>query len=225
MKAAYINQTGPPEVIVYGDLPTPKPARGQCLIKVAAVDVNPIDTYIRSGSIRVKLSFPYILGRDLAGTVTQAGPEVERFKAGDRVWVTGQGVDERQGTFAEFAAVGERWIHPTPANVSDEDIVAVSLVGITAHLGLGPRAELKAGEVLFVNGGSGGVGSCVVQMGKILGARVITTAGSAEKVEACRSLGADVALNYKTEDVDAAIKKFAPDGVNVWWETVREPNF
>jgi len=225
VKAAYINQTGPPEVIIYGDLPTPKPARGQCLIKVAAVDVNPIDTYIRSGMVASKLSFPYILGRDLAGAVVEVASEATRFKSGDRVWVTGQGVAERQGTFAEFVAVDERWIHPTPANVSDQDIVAMSLVGTTAHLGLVRRAKLKAGEVLFVNGGSGGVGSSVVQIGKILGARVITTAGSAEKVEACRSLGADLALNYKNEDVDAAIKRFAPEGVNVWWETVREPNF
>jgi len=225
MKAAYINQTGPPEVIIYGDLPTAKPGPAQCLIKVAAVDVNPIDIYIRSGMIAAKLSFPYILGRDLAGTVVEAGPEVKKFKPGDRVWVTGQGVAERQGTFSEFVAVDERWVHPTPGNVRDEDIVGVSLVGVTAHLGLVRHAKLKPGEVLFVNGGSGGVGSSVVQMGKILGARVITTAGSAEKVAACRQLGADVAVNYKTDDVEAAIKVFAGDGVHVWWETLREPNF
>src|SRR5580765_2701948 len=225
MKAAYISQTGPPEVIIYGDLPTPKPGPSQCLIKVAAVDVNPIDIYIRSGMVPAKLSFPYIIGRDLAGTVLEVGHDVKCFKPGDRVWATGQGIGERQGTFAELAAVDESWLHSTPGNVKDEDIVAVSLVGVTAHLGLVPRAKLKAGETLFVNGGSGGVGSCVVQIGKILGARVITTAGSPEKVEVCRALGADLTLNYKTEDVDAAIKSFAPSGVNVWWETLREPNF
>jgi len=224
MKAAYINQTGPPEVITYGDMPNPKPSPSQCLIKVSAVDVNPIDTYIRSGTIPAKISFPYIVGRDLAGTILECGADVKAFKAGDRVWVTGQGVGERQGTFSEFAVADERWMHPTPGNVKDEDIVAISLVGITAHLGLVPRAKLQPGEILFVNGGSGGIGSAVVQMGKILGARVITTAGSPEKVEACRALGADLALNYKTEDLDAAIKNFAPTGVNVWWETLREPN-
>jgi NADPH:quinone reductase len=225
MKAAYINQTGAPDVITYGDLPTPKPTRRQCLIKVAAVDVNPIDTYIRSGAIPAKLAFPFIIGRDLAGTVVEAGASVKGFKVGDRVWATSQGSDGRAGTFAEFAAVDHRWLHPTPAGVSDEDIVALSLVGITAQLGLVRYANLKAGEVLFVNGGSGGVGSCVVQMAKILGARVITTAGSPEKLELCRELGADLAINYKTENVDAAIKAFAPDGVNVWWETLREPDF
>jgi NADPH2:quinone reductase len=225
MKAAYINQTGTPDVIIYGDLPTPKPTRRQCLIKVAAVDVNPIDTYIRSGAIPAKLPFPFILGRDLAGTVVETGASVKGFKVGDRVWATSQGVEGRPGTFAEFAAVDQRWLHPTPEGVSDDDIVALSLVGITAQLGLVRYANLKAGEVLFVNGGSGGVGSCVVQMAKILRARVVTTAGSAEKVELCRQLGADLAINYKTESVDAAIKAYAPNGVNVWWETLREPDF
>ncbi len=225
MKAAYINQTGTPDVITYGELPAPKPGSRQCLIKVGAVDVNPIDLYIRSGAVPVKLSFPFILGRDLAGTVIEVGAGVRGFEPGDRVWATGQGTEGRQGTFAEFAAVDKRWLHPTPEGVSDEDIVALSLVGITAQLGLVRNANLKVGEVLFVNGGSGGVGSCVVQMAKILGARVITTAGSDEKVRVCRELGADLALNYKTEDVDAAIKSFAPEGVNVWWETLREPNF
>ncbi|HWH70583.1 MAG TPA: NADPH:quinone reductase [Candidatus Sulfotelmatobacter sp.] len=225
MKAAFINQTGPAEVIRYDELPTPKPTRTQCLVKVAAVDVNPIDTYIRGGLIPVKLAFPWIVGRDLAGTVVETGAGVKRFKAGDRVWGSGQGVEGRPGTFAEFATVDERWLHPTPAGVSDEAIVALSLVAITAHLGLVRNAKLKAGEVLFVNGGSGGVGSSVVQLAKILGARVIATAGSEEKLGICRELGADLALNYKTQDVDAAIKEFAPHGVNVWWETLRQPNF
>ena len=225
MKAAYITRTGPPEVITCGDLPTPKPGPTECLIKVTAVDVNPIDTYIRSGLVPAQLSFPFILGRDLAGTVVEAGAKVKRFNPGDRVWATNQGFAGRQGTFSEFAAVDEGWLHPTPVNVKDEDVVAVSLVGVTAHLGLFREAKLKAGEVLFVNGGTGGVGAAVVQMAKTVGARVIATAGSDTKVALCRELGADLALNYKTQDVDAAIKGFAPDGVNVWWETLREPSF
>jgi NADPH2:quinone reductase len=225
MKAAYITQTGPPEVILYGELPAPTPRAAQCLIKVTAVDVNPIDTYIRSGTIPARLRFPYILGRDLAGTVVGTGPEVKCFRVGDRVWVTGQGVDERPGTFAEFAAVDERWLHATPVSVKDEDIVALSLVGITAHLGLVRHAKLQREEVLFVNGGTGGVGSSVVQMASNLGARVITTAGSDEKVAACRELGADLAINYRRENVAEMVKNFAPKGVNVWWETLREPNF
>jgi NADPH2:quinone reductase len=121
--------------------------------------------------------------------------------------------------------VDHRWLHPIPEGVSDEDIVALSLTGVTAQLGLVRNAGLKAGETLFVNGGSGGVGACVIQMAKILGARVIATAGTDQKVAACRDLGADAAVNYKTEDVAAAVKAFAPEGVNVWWENAREPDF
>jgi NADPH2:quinone reductase len=224
MNAAFIAQTGAPDVIEYGDLPDPKPGRGECLIKVAAVDVNPIDTYIRSGMIPAKLSFPHILGRDLAGTVVETGAGVKQFKAGDRVWATNQGTEGRQGTFAELAVVHQRWLNPIPADVSDEQAAAISLVGMTAHIGLFRHVNLRRQEVLFVNGGAGGVGSCVIQMGRIMGARIIATAGSDEKVRACRELGADLAINYKSEDVDAAIKAFTPQ-VNVWWETLREPNF
>jgi NADPH2:quinone reductase len=131
----------------------------------------------------------------------------------------------RQGTFAEYCAADESWLYPTPSGISDEEAAACALVGITAHLGLFNRAELKAGETIFVNGGTGGVGSMVVQMAKIAGARVIATAGSAEKVAALKKLGVDAAVNYKTDDIAAAVKAFAPDGVNVYWETVREPDF
>jgi NADPH:quinone reductase len=225
MKAAYINQTGPPDCIIYGELPDPKPGSGQCAIKVAAVDVNPIDVYTRSGMIPAKLNFPYILGRDLAGTVIQTGAGVKHFKTGDRVWASNQGFGTLQGTFSEIAVVDEKWLHAIPAGVHDEDIVAISLVGMTAHLGLVREAKLKAGETLFVRGGTGGVGSCVVQIGKILGAQVITTAGSDQKAEKARKLGADLVINYKTQNVENAVRSFAPDGVNVWWETLREPDF
>jgi len=225
MKAAYIQQTGGPDVILYGELPDPKPKRTECLIKVTAVDVNPIDVYVRSGLIAAKPSFPWILGRDLAGTIVAIGAAVKRFKPGDRVWASNQGTDGRSGTFADLATVDERWLYTIPQTVGDTDIAALSLVGITAHLGLVRKAKLKGGEVLFVNGGSGGVGSSVVQMGKILGARVVTTAGSDDKVRICQELGADLAINYKTQDVDAAIRDFAQKGINVWWETLREPNF
>jgi NADPH2:quinone reductase len=225
MKAVYINETGGVENIIYGDLPQPKCDANECLVKVSAVDVNPVDIYIRNGSVPAKLNFPYILGRDLAGKVVEVGANVKRFKTGDRVWATGQGWDGRQGTFAEFAPVEEGWLNPIPDHVSDEQIVAMALVGTTAHVGLRTKAALKAGEILFVNGGSGGVGSSVVQMAKILGARVITTAGSDEKVAACKACGADWVINYKKENVSEAVKKAAPEGVNVWWETLREPNF
>jgi len=150
---------------------------------------------------------------------------VKEFKIGDRVWATGQGWEGRQGTFSELAVIDEMWLNHIPGNVTDEDVAAVSLVGVTAHVGLVSRAKLKAGETLFVNGGTGGVGSSVVQMAKIIGARVITTVGSEDKAAKARELGANVVINYKTQDVTEAIKKAAPNGVNVWWETLREPDF
>jgi NADPH:quinone reductase-like Zn-dependent oxidoreductase len=96
--------------------------------------------------IPAKLNFPFILGRDLAGQVVEVGPQVQRFKPGDRVWASHQGFAGRQGTFSEFAAVDEGWLHPLPANVKEEDIVATSLVGLTAHLGL-PRRGVEGGEI------------------------------------------------------------------------------
>src|SRR5262245_52309989 len=134
MKAAYIEKTGPPENIIFGELPVPKAEGTQCLVRVKAVSVNPIDTYIRSGMVQMQLPYPFIIGCDLAGIVESAGPGVARFKAGDRVWASNQGLLGREGTFAEFAAVDEAWLYPIPDGVSDEAAAAVALVGITAHL-------------------------------------------------------------------------------------------
>jgi NADPH2:quinone reductase len=225
MKAAYIKQNGPPENIIVGELPMPEPTGSQALVRVAAAALNPVDTYIRAGTIKMDIPLPFIVGCDLAGVVEKIGPDAKRFKIGDRVWGTNQGLLGRQGTFAEYAAVDECWLYPTPNGVSDDAAAACALVAITAHLGLVRDAKLKAGETLFINGGTGGVGSMVVQMSKALGAQVITTAGSDEKVKVARELGADVAINYRTEDIAARIKEAAPNGVDVWWETLREPDF
>jgi NADPH:quinone reductase len=224
MKAAFVKQTGPAESIVYGDFPQPQPTGAQVLVKVGAVSVNPIDTYVRSGMVKMEIPLPFIIGCDLAGTVAAVGPQAKRFKIGDRVWGSNQGLLGRQGTFAEYAAVDEGWLYPTPQDTSDEQAAAAALVGITAGLGLA-RCHVKAGETLFVNGGTGGVGSMVVQMAKAIGAKAITTAGSDEKVKKCRELGADTAINYKTQDVAAEVKRAAPNGLDVYWESLREPDF
>ena len=225
MKAAYIEQPGPPENIRIGDLPKPEAKAGQVLVKVQAVAVNPIDTYIRSGLVRMALPVPFIIGCDLAGTVEAVGPGVTRFRPGNRVWASNQGLLGRQGTFAEYAAVDQQWLYPTPLEATDQQAAAVALVGITAHLGTFQHARLQAGETLFVHGGSGGVGSCVVQMAKAAGARVITTAGSDEKASLCRTLGAEVVINYRQQDVGETLRQVAPQGVNVWFETLRQQDF
>jgi NADPH2:quinone reductase len=225
MKAAFIETTGGPDVIRFGDLPDPKPGQGEVLVRVKAAALNPVDLYIRSGSVPMPLPKPFISGCDLAGVIEAVGPHATRFKVGDRVWGSNQGLLGRQGTSAERCAVEEGWLYPTPAGISDQAAAAGALTGITAHLGLFRACALQPGEFVFVNGGTGGVGSMVVQMAKAVGARVITTVGSAEKAKLCAGWGADFVINYKTDDVAAGVKQATGgQGVQVWYETQREPD-
>lgn len=231
MQAAYITQTGPAESIIVGELPTPALAPGQVLVRVHAAAVNPIDTYIRSGNVAMDLPSPYVVGCDLAGVVEQVGefserihPHAPTFKPGDRVWGSNQGLLGRQGTCAEYAAVNEEWLYPTPDNVTDQMAAAGALVGITAYLGLVDKASLLPAETVFVNGGSGGVGSAVVQLAKAMGATVIATAGSQKKLDYCTRLGADLAINYNDPSLPEQLERLAPAGVSIWWEASREPN-
>lgn len=227
MKAAFIRQTGAPSVIEYGDLPTPEPGPTEVLVKVGAVSVNPLDTYIRAGIVGMATKFPYVIGCDLAGIVEKCGPQVKLFKPGDRVWGSNQSLFGRQGTFAEYAAVDEKWLYPTPQEQTDPSAAAGALVGLTAHLGLHLHAGVKAGEVVFVNGGAGGAGSAYLQVAKAAGATVITTAGRPETINTCRQLGADLVLDYHDAKLDDQIREFAKPhgGIHVWIETQREPTF
>ncbi len=222
MKAAVIEEHGPPSAIRYRDWPRPRPGPGELLVRVGAVSVNPIDTYIRAGSIPMETPLPYIPGCDFAGTVEEAGAGAGRFRPGDRVWGSNQGLMGRQGTFAEWIAVDERFAYPAPGGSSDAEMAALALVAITAHLGLG-RAGVERGETVFVAGGAGGVGSMVVQMARLKGARVLASAGSAERIEICRQLGAEAVVDRRREDAAAFLREEAPSGVDVYWETSREP--
>jgi NADPH:quinone reductase len=226
MKAAFLEATGAPDVIRFGDLPPPAPQPGEVLVRVKAAALSPIDAYIRAGVVQMPLPKPFITGSDVAGSVEATGAGVKRFKAGDRVWGSNQGLLGRQGSCAEYVCASEDWFYPTPGGVDDMQAAAAALVGITAHLGLFGCARLQAGEIVFVNGGTGGVGSMVVQMARAIGARAIATVGSPEKAQLCRGWGTDLVLNYKTDDVAARIQEFTGGkGVNVWYETQREPDF
>lgn len=225
MKAAFIRRTGPAESIEIGELPTPEPGPDQVRVRVACAALNPVDTYIRSGAVAMDLPLPFVVGCDFAGTVESVGGSVKGLKPGTRVWGSNQGLLGRQGTFAEYVVADADLVYPTPDDVSDEQAAATALVGITAHLGLVREANLQPGETIFVNGGSGGVGSMVTQMATAMGARVVATAGSEENLKACRRYGAEVAINYRADDVATRTREACPDGVNVWWETTRAPDF
>jgi NADPH2:quinone reductase len=227
MKAAFFDTTGTPDVIRIGEVPRPVPKEGEILVKVQAASINPIDTYIRSGAAPMPLPKPSaITGTDFAGVVEAVGPGAGTFQPGDRVWGSNQGLLGRQGTCSEYVCTDQKWAYPTPGNVSDEQAAAGALVGITAHLGLFARAKLSQPSFVFVNGGTGGVGSMVVQMAKAAGARVICTVGSAEKAKLATELGADWTINYKTDDIAARVKEATGGaGIDVWYETVPPADF
>ena len=224
MNAAFITECGPASNIQYGEIQRPEPGPNQVLVRTGAAALNPVDTYIRNGANYWELPNPFVVGCDVAGTVEAVGSDVTELSVGDRVWGTNQGLLGRQGTFAEYCAIDQEWLYKTPENVTDEDAAACSLVGVTAHLGLFRDAKINADDTIFVHGGSGGVGAMVLQMAKITGARVITSAGSQEKAERCKELGADDVILYKEENETEAIARLAPEGVNVFWETLREPD-
>jgi NADPH2:quinone reductase len=225
MQAAYFERTGPASEIRIGELPLVELPADHVRIRVAASALNPIDLYIRAGTVTMPLNPQQIPGSDFAGEIVEVGASVTKFRVGDRVWGTNQGMFGRQGTACEIATIHEQWVYRSPIGVSDTDMSALALTGITAHLGLFDQARLKPGETVFVSGGTGGVGSMVVQIAKAAGARVITTAGTDEKRALSRELGADEALDYASTSLDDSIKAFAPEGVDVWFETQREPAF
>lgn len=230
MKAAFIETTGGPDVIQVGTLPRPVISDNQILVKVKAVAVNPIDTYIRNGANYWPLKYPFVIGSDFAGEIAEVGRAVDRNQyefadVGRRVWGSNQGLMGRGGSFAEYIAIDPAWAYPTPQAASDEDAAACALVGITAALGLFEHATINSDDTIFVRGGTGGVGSMVLQMAAAQGCRVITTAGSREKADRCRTLGATEIIEYNREDTASRLAELAPDGVDVYWETLREPRF
>lgn len=225
MKAAYFEKTGPAETIKIGELPIPQLGDNQVLVKVKAVTVTHFDTYIRAGKTSGDLHFPYILGSDFCGVVEEVGKNVRNIKKGQRVWGSCRGENGRQGSFAEYVAMDANKLYHLPDNVDDVQAVAALEGGTTACIGLIRTAKLMPDETIFVNGGSGNVGSAVIQLAKERGANIIATAGSDEKLEWCKSLGAKYTINYKKENVEAAIKTAAPKGIDVYWDTTREPNF
>lgn len=218
MKAAIIQHPGPPDQIRYTDIEPPKVDPGQVLVRTNCVTVNGVDTYIRSGRYPIALPCPYIIGRDMVGTVVEVGAEVKGFHTGDRVWANNQGYAGRQGTFAELLALDHELLYHLPDGVEEATAVALVHSMLTASVGLLGRAQIQPTETLFVRAGSGSVGSAALQMAKRMGCRVAVTAGSPDSVAWCQELGADQIIRYKKESLSNALRAFAPDGVDVYWD-------
>ncbi|MFD5574073.1 NADPH:quinone reductase [Streptomyces cadmiisoli] len=214
MRAAYITRFGGADDIRTGRLPLPVPGPDEVLVRVDAVAANHVDTFVRSGAYATDVRFPFVVGRDLVGTV--AAP-AGRFAAGDRVWCNSLGHAGRQGSFAEYAAAPADRLYPLPAGVDPERAVAVLHTAATAHIGLFRTAGLRPGETILLRGAGGGVGSAAVQLARAAGARVIAV-DRAENAEWCRRCGAHEVLDRADPGTPAAVRDLAPDGVDVLWD-------
>ena len=198
MKAFIVDRYGSKERLRAGDMPDPELREDEVLVEVHAAGVNMLDAKIRNGEFKLILPYrpPFILGHDVAGVVVRVGPRVRRFKAGDEVYARPD--DFRIGAFAEYIGVKEDSLAIKPSVLTMEEAASIPLVGLTAWQALIEKADLKKGQKVFIQAGSGGVGTFAIQLAKHLGATVATTT-SAANVELVKSLGADVVIDYKKD--------------------------
>src|SRR5499433_2162946 len=206
MTAIGITAAGGPEMLVPQERPVPEPGEGEILIKVVAAGVNRPDVAQRKGVYPPPPGITDIPGLEVAGAVAACGPGVKRWKVGDEVTALVSG-----GGYAQYCVAYETHALPVPSGVTAAEAAAIPETFFTVWHNAFERGGLKSGETLLVHGGSSGIGTTAIQLAKAFGARVITTAGSPEKCDACRKLGADVAINYKTEDFVAVTKSATGD--------------
>ncbi|MDE2301650.1 MAG: NADP-dependent oxidoreductase [Sphingomonadales bacterium] len=207
MKAFILDSYGRGKPLRFGDMPMPELGDHDVLVEIHAAGVNPIDTKIRSGEFKLVLPFklPMALGSDLAGIVVKVGAKVTAFKPGDAVF--GHPDSSVVGTFAEYIAVAEADLALKPQSLPMEEAASVPLVALTAWQALFEQASVKAGDKVFIQAGSGGVGVFAIQLAKQAGASVATTAGAAS-AELVRSLGADVVIDYRRHDFTKVLSGF-----------------
>jgi NADPH:quinone reductase len=219
MKAIQVQKTGGPEVLTLVDLPIPKPKPNEAVVKIAAAGVNFIDVYFREG--RYPAPLPFVDGQEAAGVVSEIGSEVKSLKPGDRVAYTGI-----LGAYAEYSAVPADRLVRVPAGITDQQAAAAMLQGMTAHYLLNSTYPLKKGETALIHAAAGGMGLLLVQMAKNIGARVIGTAGSAEKIKLAREAGADEVIDYSKEDFAVETRRLTDGkGVNVVYDGVGKTTF
>jgi NADPH:quinone reductase-like Zn-dependent oxidoreductase len=189
------------------ELPDPQVQTADVLVRVHATAVNVLDSKIRDGEFKLFLPYrpPFVLGHDVAGTIVKVGPGVSRFKVGDEVYARPR--DHRVGTFAEFVAIHQDDVALKPRTLTMEDASSIPLVALTAWQALVDVAKVKPGQKVFIQAGSGGFGTIAIQLAKHLGATVATTA-SAKNAALVKSLGADVVIDYTTQDFEKILSGY-----------------
>lgn len=207
MKAFIMDRYGKADVLRAGEAPEPVLRDDDVLVQIHAASVNPLDVKIRDGEFKLLLPyrFPLILGNDMAGVVVRVGAGVRGFSVGDEVYARPD--DDRIGTFAEFIAVRESSLALKPKTLTMEQAAAMPLVALTAWQALVERGGLKKGQKVLIHAGSGGVGTVAIQLAKHLGATVATTA-SAANAEMLRQLGADIVIDYKSDDFSLLLNDY-----------------
>lgn len=207
MKSFQVTRYGKKEKLQLTDIPTPVPQAGEVLIEVHATGLNLLDAKVRDGELKLILPYkpPFVLGHDVAGVVTAVSAGVSQFKVGDQVYA--RPADFHIGTFAEFIAVPQADVAPKPANLTMTEAGSLPLVALTAWQALVEVAQLQKGQKVFIQAGSGGVGTVAIQLAKHLGAYVATTA-SAANADWLKALGADLVIDYKTQDFETLLRDY-----------------
>jgi len=219
MRAIRVHEYGGPEVLRLEDLPIPEPGPGEARVKIAAIGVNFIDIYHRSGQYKGVL--PMTPGMEAAGVVDAVGPEVSDVRVGDRVVYA-----MRQGAYAEYAIVPATMLVPVPEGIDLHQAAAVMLQGMTAHYLTHSTYPLRQGEVTLIHAAAGGVGLLLVQIAKRRGARVIGTVSTEEKAALAREAGADDIILYTQEDFSEAVRRLTDGaGVHVVYDSVGKTTF
>ena len=219
MQAIQVSQVGGPEVLTLADLPVPPPKPDEALVEIKAAGVNFIDVYFREG--RYPTQLPFINGQEAAGVVVETGSEVTNVQRGDRVAYTGA-----LGSYAQYAAVPASRLVKIPDELDFEQAAAAMLQGMTAHYLLYSTYPLKEGETALIHAAAGGVGLLLVQMAKMIGARVIGTAGTQEKAQLARDAGADECIVYTEADFETETRRLTDGkGVEVVYDGVGKATF
>jgi len=217
MRAIALRRFGGIDALEPQSLPVPSPGPHEVLVGIAFAGVGEWDTFEREGGyarlLGTQATFPYVLGSEGAGVVAAVGEQVERFRVGERVYAVGF-LNPRGGFYAEYAAVREDLVAPIPGNLPLEQAAALGGVGLTALRGLEDVLGIRPGESVLIFGASGGVGHVAVQLAKRMGARVLAVASGRDGVRLAERLGADAAVDGRSDDVAAAARAFAPDGLD-----------